>query len=110
VLAEVESLPEQKPDVNAVITAVARLYEITDDCLRTQSRERLLAEARGVAAWATLELSGGKLTELARKLKREPSTLTCAKRRIESRKGKDHLLDDKLKQLRHDLMNQIIKS
>jgi putative transposase len=104
VLAEAESLPEQKPDVNAVVAAVKKLYEITDDRLRAQSRERVLSEARGLAAWATLELSGGKLTELARKLGREPSTLTCAVRQIEKRRGKDPLLDDKLERLRRDLL------
>lgn len=103
-LAEAESLPDRKPDVNAVIAAVEKIYDITDGRLRAQNRERVLSEARGLAAWATLELSGGKLTELARKLGREPSTLTCAIRRIEKRRGKDPLLDDKLERLRRDLM------
>jgi len=103
VLTEADFLPEQKPDVNTVVAAVKRLYDITDDCLSGQNRERRLCEARGLAAWATLELSGGKLTELARKLGREPSTLTCAVRRIEKRRGRDPFLDDKLERLRSDL-------
>jgi chromosomal replication initiation ATPase DnaA len=98
-----DALPEQKPDVNAVIAAVKRLYAITDDSLGTQSRERRLCEAGGLTAWAAVELSGGKLTELAREFGREPSTLTCAVRQIEKRHGKDPLLDEKMERLRQDL-------
>jgi chromosomal replication initiation ATPase DnaA len=104
VLAEAESLPERKPDVNAVVAAVKRLYDIPDDRLRAQGRERVTSEARGLAAWATLELSGGKLIELARHVRRDPSTLTCAVRRIEKRRETDPLLVDKMEQLRRDLL------
>lgn len=76
---------------------------ITDDSLRTQSRKRRLCEARGLTAWATVELSGGKLTELARKLGREPSTLTCVVRCTEKRDRKDPLLAEKMERLRQDL-------
>lgn len=104
VLAEAESLPEQKPDVYAVVAAVKRLYNIPDDLLKAQGRERLIAEARGLAAWATLELSSGKLTELARYVARDPSTLTCAVRSIEKRRGKDPQLIEKMERLRRDLL------
>ena len=103
VLSETDVLPEQKPDVPTVIAAVKKLYEITDNSLQSQSRERLLCEARGVAAWATLELSGGKLADLARIFKRAPSTLTCAVRQIEKRYGKEPLLAKKMERLRGDL-------
>lgn len=105
VLAKAESIPEHKPDVNAVVAAVKKLYDIGDDRLRTQGQERLASEARSLAAWATLELSSGKLTELARHVGRDPSTLTCAVRRLEKRREKDIHLVDKMEQLRRDLMN-----
>ena len=110
VLAETESLPERKPDVNAVIAAVKRLYGIPDDRLRMQGRDRVSSEARGLAAWATLELSGGKLTELSRYVERDPSTLTCSVRRIEERRENDPLLVDKMERLRRDLLIQVIKA
>jgi putative transposase len=103
-LALAESLPELKPDVNDVVAAVKRLYGINDDRLGAQGRERTISEARGLAAWATLELSGGKLTELAKQLGRDPSTLTCAVRRIEKRREKDRSLADKMEQLRQELL------
>lgn len=102
-LASTENVPEQKPDVNAVVSAVKKMYGINDDSLRTQGRMQMISEARGLAAWATLELSSGKLTELAPLLGRDPSTLTCAVRRMELRQGKDPLIDEKMEQLRHYL-------
>jgi len=102
-LAESESLPELKPDVKAVVAAVERLYYIHDDRLKAQGRERLASEARGLAAWATLELSSGKLTELSKLVARDPSTLSCAVRSIEKRRGSDPQLLEKMELLRRDL-------
>jgi hypothetical protein len=111
VLAKMDSVPEQKPDVEAVVTAVKKLYDIADDRLRTQGQERVASEARGLAAWATLELSDGKLTELAKYVGRAPSTLTCAVRRLEKRRETDSMLAEKMERLRQDLLDvQIFKS
>ena len=99
-----ESQPERKPDVNDVVAAVKRLYGINDNRLGAQGRERTISEARGLASWATLELSVGKLTELAKLLGRDPSTLTCAVRRIEKRREKDRSLADKMEQLQQELL------
>ncbi len=110
-LAKAESLPEQKPDVNAVVAAVKKLYKMGDDRLRAKGQERVASEARGLAAWATLELTNGKLTELARHVGRDPSTLTCAVRRLEKRLGQDSLLADKIERLRRELLDvQVFKS
>lgn len=111
VLAKSECLPEQKPDMNAVVEAVKNLYGIGDEQLRTPGQERVASEARSLAAWATLELSGGKLTELARHMGRDPSTLTCAVRRLEKRRERDSNLADIMERLRQDLMKvQVFKS
>lgn len=79
------------------------MYDINDDSLRTRGRPRTISEARGLAAWATLELSSGKLTELALLLGRDPSTLSCAVRRMESRRIKDPQIDEKMELLRRYL-------
>ena len=102
-LASAENAPEQKPDVTAVVAAIKKMYGINDDSLRSQGRVRMVSEARGLAAWATLELSSGKLTELAPLLGRDPSTLTCAVRRMEQLREKDPLIDEKMEQLRRYL-------
>jgi hypothetical protein len=44
VLAKAESLPEHKPDLNAVVSAVKKLYGIGDDSLRRQGQEQILIE------------------------------------------------------------------
>jgi putative transposase len=41
---------------------------------------------------------------LAKQLGRDPSTLTCAVRRIEKRREKDRSLADKMEQLRQELL------
>lgn len=110
VLAKSEFLPEHKPDVNTVVEAVKKLYGIDDERLRAQGQERAISEARSLAAWATLELSGGKLTELAVRVGRDPSTLTCAVRRLEKRQERDLMLADKMKKLRQNLKDQISRS
>jgi len=103
-LAEADALPERKPDVNEIVAAVQSLYGIQDGHLRVQGRNRLASEARGLAAWATLEFSSGKLTELSRLVARDPSTLTCAVRGIEKRQGSDPQLVEKMEQLRRNLL------
>ena len=109
VLAKSASLQERKPDVNAVVEAVKKLYEINEERLRAPGQERTASEARSLAAWATLELSGGKLTELSRHVGRDPSTLTCAVRRLEKRQGRNSKLADNMERLRLDLKVQIFK-
>ena len=103
VLAETESEPLRKPDVHAVIATVKKIYDLPDDIFRGHSRERSSSEARAVAAWATLELSNGKLTELARYLGRDASTMTCAVRRVEKLCEKNQLLQDKMDVLKEEL-------
>lgn len=111
VLAKSDSLPEQKPDVHAVVEAVKKLYGIGDERLSTPGQERVASEARSLAAWATLKLSDGKLTELGRLVRRDPSTLTCAVRRLEKRLEQDSSLAYKTERLRMDLVKvQVFKS
>jgi len=102
-IASAETARVQKPDVNAVVAAVRKLYDIRDDSLSSQGRKQVLSEARGLAAWATLELSSGKLTELATLLGRDSSTLTCAVRRMEYRRKNDPLIEEKMEQLQREL-------
>jgi putative transposase len=104
VLAEAESLPILKPDVDAVIAAVKKLYDLSDDRLKEHGRDRVTIEARAIAAWATLELSSGKLTELATILGRDASTMTCAVRRIEKLRTQDPQVLEKMDRLRRELM------
>lgn len=111
VLAKTEPVPEHKPDVKTVMAAVKKLYGMSTDQLAASNQERTASEARGLAAWATRELSSSTLAELAPILRRNPSTLTCAIRRLEIRLAKDVALAEKVEKLRRDLRElQIFKA
>lgn len=103
VLAAAEALPERKPGVSEVVAVVKKIYGISDDQLMSQGRERVICEARALAAWATLEVSSGKLVDLANLLCRNASTLTCAIRRIEKLRERDPFVAEKMEYLRQEL-------
>ena len=100
VLAQVETPAVHRPDVGRIVVAVTELYGIGLDHLAAPGQERTASEARGLAAWATRELSCGTLGALAQILKRNPSTLSCAVRRLEIRLENDPALVEKREQLR----------
>lgn len=104
VLTAAEAFPEQKPGVCEVVAVVKRMYGISEDQLKSQGRERVICEARALAAWATLEISCGKLVELANLLHRNPSTLTCAVRRIEKLRERNPSIVEKMGCLRQELL------
>ena len=90
VLHETEHDLLPKPGLDAVIAAVEKVYgKPADELLRTHSSNRLSCEARGLAAWATNELSGATLTDLARFCQRDVATLSQAARRVETLAEKD---------------------
>jgi len=103
VLIAAEALPEKRPGISEVVTAVKKMYGISDEQLMSKGRERSICEARGLAAWATLEISRGKLVELARLLHRNSSTLTCAVRNIEKLREQDPSVAEKTERLRQEL-------
>jgi len=103
VLIAAEDLPERRPGISEVVTAVKKMYGISDEQLMSKGRERSICEARGLAAWATLEISRGKLVELARLLHRNSSTLTCAVRNIEKLREQDPSVAEKTERLRQEL-------
>lgn len=103
VLTTAEAPQERKPGVSEVVAVVKKIYGISDEQLISQGRERVSCEARGLAAWATLEVSSGKLVELATLLRRNSSTLTCAVRRIEKLREQDPSVAEKMGRVRQEL-------
>jgi hypothetical protein len=90
---------ERKPDMDTIIEAVKRLCGVDGERLYAQGQEHAASEGRSLAAWATLELGSGTLAELALRLRREPSTLSCAAKRMESRRRNDPEIADKISRL-----------
>jgi putative transposase len=84
VLHETEQEQIRKPELPAVIAAIENVYGLpSEPLLRTRSQNRVSCEARTLAAWATLELSGATLTDLAAFCLRDIATLSCAAKRAE---------------------------
>lgn len=84
---------------------MVKLFGLSEECLAAPGRERTSCEARALAAWAILEFSSGSLVEAGRRLGRDPSTLTCAIRRIERMMREDDFkISEKAKRLHKELM------
>jgi REP element-mobilizing transposase RayT len=94
---------ERKPGMDTIIAAVKRLCGVDEERLCAQGQEHTSSEARSIAAWATLELGSGTLAELAHWLHREPSTLSCAAKRMESRRRNDPEIAEKISCLCREL-------
>lgn len=111
ILVQTKQPPEHKPDVASVLATVARLYQTNVAQLAAPGQERTASEARGLAAWATRELSSGTLAELATMLMRNASTLSCAVTRLERRLEMDSCLAEKVEELKRDLQEvQVFKA
>ena len=87
-----EGVPVQKPSLDTIILAVTELYNLQPGELAAAGQGTRIAGARGMAAWATQELSGASLADLARKLGRDATTMSSAVRRLLQRSGRDERL------------------
>ena len=106
VLHEAEQEPLKKPDLDAVIAAIEKIYGADGiNLLRAHSSDRLSCEIRALAAWATLETSQSTLTDLAGLCGRDVATLSYAARRALVLEMKDPTVMDKMRQLREELKN-----
>jgi putative transposase len=103
VLWEANSLPVRRPSMEAVLEIVTKMYNLREEDLRASGQKRLPSEARGLAAWAVRELTDGTLNDLAKKFRRDASTLSSAISRFEVRQKGDPTLTGKVEQLKNEL-------
>jgi hypothetical protein len=73
--------PPPFESLDHVIESVARLLRVARKDILSSSRERRLSLARAVITWRATQSSIATLTEVARCLNRDPSTLSVAVRR-----------------------------
>ncbi|TLS67967.1 transposase [Mariprofundus erugo] len=92
--------------VDAVIASVCREFGIESGELCGPGRKRLLAQARGVAGWLLLECGQSPLAELARRMKRDPSSLSLMVSKVVERARSDDEFSGKLKFLRNNSITQ----
>ena len=100
VLRQAESEPVKKPEIDAMIEVVERLYHLKNGELAVAGQGIRIVRARSMAAWAVLELSDAALTELAKKLGRDVTTLSSSVRRLLERSRKDECLAKEMERLR----------
>ncbi|HVY79807.1 MAG TPA: helix-turn-helix domain-containing protein [Steroidobacteraceae bacterium] len=71
----------KRPSFHDIVTTVSRLLNVTSAQVLSPSRQRQLSLARAVITWYATEYERMTLSEVARQLQRDPSTLySCVKR------------------------------
>ena len=110
VLEKTESIPIRKPDIEDVLQAVKKIYDLQEEDLAAPGQKRLESEARNMAAWAVQELTDEPLTKLADRLGRDPSSLSSAIRRFDLRRRSDLEYEEKITKLRQDLQVTVFQA
>ena len=64
--------------MDEIIETVGKEYGLTEEEMSATGRQRVRAEARGMIAYLVRETTGLSLTELARRMNRDVSTLSFA--------------------------------
>ncbi|MBN2428732.1 MAG: transposase [Deltaproteobacteria bacterium] len=103
VLMESDHLPARKPSLEEVLETVEKINDLQKGELSAPGKKRKLSEARGLAAWAVLEVSDASLTDLAKRLGRDVSTISAASRRFDERRKQDLKLRGKIELLKKEL-------
>jgi chromosomal replication initiation ATPase DnaA len=67
---------KKKPQLYEIVSRVCREYKIREDDLRSKSRNRELAFARGLVSHIASTLGTSSLKEVAKSLNRDPSALS----------------------------------
>lgn len=103
ILRREDLLPERKPDAVAILTCVAKLYNLTVADLAAPGQKRLPSEGRMLAAWAVREFSDSSLAELGQMVGREASAMSAAATRFEVRQRQESRLSEMAQRLTKEL-------
>ena len=79
-----------------VLDAVTELYGVTMEEIVSPGQGQRISEARALAAWGVFTLSSASLTELARKLGRDVTSLSSAIKRLVERSKRDEVISAKM--------------
>ena len=86
--------------LDELLEAVAMEFKVELVDLYSASRKRNLTEVRGVAAWMVSELGQHTLSELAKRMGRDLSTLSLMVKKIRERVATDHHFMQRINVLR----------
>jgi hypothetical protein len=108
ILIKAEGIPEKKPTLDIIIRAVEQLKDLQPGELASSGQNIRIARVRSLAAWAVMELSDTTLTELAKRLGRDVTTLSSSVRRLLQRSKTDEHLKEELDRLKGIICNFIV--
>ena len=94
-MAEAGERPETPPSLDAIIAAVAKAYGVAAAALADPSRERRMAQARGLAGLIARDTGAATLSELAARFGRELSSYSRTVRRVEINMPTDSELQER---------------
>ena len=86
--------------LSGLLRAVCDIQGVDIDALFGPSQKRDIADARALAAFCAREFSDLTITQVGRKIRRDPSTLSRAAERIARRMGEDQYLAGRVDQIR----------
>ena len=94
---------KRKVTIDGIIEHVCRMYKINPGELGEAGKQRVLSEARAMAAWLVRESDGISLTELGKYVNRELSSLSIAANRLQERARADHSLAQRMERVKERL-------
>ena len=103
VLGPKRSMPKSKIGLEDIWSEVCKCYSVDGSEWKSRGKEHRLSEVRAMAAWLVLESGTGTLVQLGKLAGRDPTTLSSAAKRLQSRAQKDLKLAERMKQLLEDI-------
>ena len=91
-------------NLDDLLTPVCQDYQLTENALRSPSRNRQVSEARQIIAWLAQRTRGVTLTALGKRFDRDVTTLSRGVRRVEARAQSDKRFAKQLKQYYNTIM------
>jgi hypothetical protein len=110
ILIQAEGIPEKKPTLDIIIQAVEQLKDLQPGELASAGQNIRIVRARSLAAWAVMELGDTTLTELARRLGRDVTTMSSSVRRLLQRAKTDEPLTVELNRLKVMIESLTVRS
>lgn len=98
----------RKPEFDAIVKYACKQFGVTEKQLRSPSRQRKMAEIRGIAGWLTTRLEVVTLSAVAKRFNRDLATISRAVRNIEERMLKSKEMKEQLDSYLKELINNAI--
>jgi chromosomal replication initiation ATPase DnaA len=83
---------------------VCRVYKVDESSIKSPSQNRIASEARSVLGWLARELDCATLSEVARIVNRDVSSISSAVRRLSQRMQEVPELGERVRSLKADFL------